>query len=174
MLERIWRKGNPLELLVGIQIDTATVGTVWGFLKRLGTKLSYDLEFFDFFKSTKIYFFTVLYLFSILNLKSIYLKTEPLALDFPGSSAGKKIHLQCRRPHLDYWVRKIPWRRGGSDGKESASSVGYMGSIAGLGRSPGGGHSNPLQYACLEIPMDRGAWWAAVYGVAKNQTRMSD
>ena len=90
MLERIWRKGNPLELLVGIQTDIATVGTVWGFLKRLGTKLSYDLAFFDFFKSTKIYFFTMLYLFSILKLKSIYLKTEPLALDFPGSSAGKK------------------------------------------------------------------------------------
>ena len=69
MLERIWRKGNPLELLVGIQTDIATVGTVWGFLKRLGTKLSYDLAFFDFFKSTKIYFFTMLYLFSILKLK---------------------------------------------------------------------------------------------------------
>ena len=45
---------------------------------------------------------------------------------------------------------------GGSDGKESACNVGALGSITGLGRSPGGGHGNPLQYSCLENPMDRG------------------
>ena len=39
-----------------------------------------------------------------------------------------------------------------------------MGSIPELGRSPGGGHDNSLQYSCLENPMDRGAWWATVYG----------
>jgi len=38
----------------------------------------------------------------------------------------------------------------------------------------GGGHSNPLQYSCLENPMDRGAWWATVHGVAKSQTRLSN
>ena len=43
-------------------------------------------------------------------------------------------------------------------------------SIPGSGRSPGGGHDNPLQYFCLENPMDRGAWRATVYGVAKSQT----
>ena len=42
-----------------------------------------------------------------------------------------------------------------------------LGSIPGLGRSPGGGHGNALQYACLENPMDRGAWWAAVHRVAQ-------
>ena len=42
----------------------------------------------------------------------------------------------------------------------------------GLGRSPGGGHDNPLQYSCLENPMDRGAWWATVHGVSKCQTRL--
>ena len=63
---------------------------------------------------------------------------------------------------------------GGSDGKESACDVGDMGSIAGLGRSPGGGHGNPLQYSCLENSMDRGAWWATVCRVAKSQTRLSD
>ena len=42
--------------------------------------------------------------------------------------------------------------------------------IPGLGRSPGGEHGNPLQYSCLENPMDRGAWWATVHGVAKSQT----
>ena len=47
-----------------------------------------------------------------------------------------------------------------------------VGSIPGLGRSPGGGHGNPLQYSCLENPMDRGAWWATVHRVAKSQTQV--
>ena len=42
------------------------------------------------------------------------------------------------------------------------------GSIPGLGSSPGGGHSNPVQYSCPENPMNRGAWWAAVHGVTKS------
>ena len=45
-----------------------------------------------------------------------------------------------------------------------------MGSIPGSGRSAGGGNGNPLQYFCLENPMDRGAWWATVHGVAKSWT----
>ena len=45
-------------------------------------------------------------------------------------------------------------------------------SIPVLGRSPGGGHGNPLQYACLENPLDRGAWWATVHGIAKSRTRL--
>ena len=59
---------------------------------------------------------------------------------------------------------------GGLDGKESACNVGDMGLIPGLGRSHGGGHGNPLQYSCLENPMDRGAWWAAAHGVTNNWT----
>ena len=47
---------------------------------------------------------------------------------------------------------------GGSDGKASAYNVGDLGLIPGLGRSPEGGNGNPLQYSCLENPMDRGAW----------------
>ena len=46
------------------------------------------------------------------------------------------------------------------------------GSIPGLGISPGGGHGNPLQYSCLENPIVRGAWWATVYKVIKNQSRL--
>ena len=42
------------------------------------------------------------------------------------------------------------------------------------GRSPGGGHGNPLQYSCLENPMDRGAWWATVHGIAKSRTQLID
>ena len=63
---------------------------------------------------------------------------------------------------------------GGLDGKESACSVGDLGSIPRLGRSPGGGHGNSLQYSCLENPMDRRAWQAIVHGVAKGQTRLSN
>ena len=58
--------------------------------------------------------------------------------------------------------------------KESACNVGDPGSIPRLGRSPGGGDDNPLQYSCLENSMDRGAWWATVHGIAKSQTRLSD
>ena len=50
----------------------------------------------------------------------------------------------------------------------SAGNIRDMGSIPGLGRSPGGGHNIPLQYSCLENPVDRGAWWAVVRKVAKN------
>ena len=63
---------------------------------------------------------------------------------------------------------------GGSEGKASAYSVGVPGSIPGSGRSPGVGNGNPLQYPCLENPMDGGAWEAAVHGVAKSRTRLSD
>jgi len=48
------------------------------------------------------------------------------------------------------------------------------GLIPGSGRSPGRGNVNPLQYSCLGNPMNRGAWWAAVHGVAKSQTRLRD
>ena len=56
--------------------------------------------------------------------------------------------------------------------KESTCNAGDPGSIPALGRSPGGVHGNPLQYSCLENPMDRGAWWAAVYGVAQSWTQL--
>ena len=53
---------------------------------------------------------------------------------------------------------------------ESACSAGDLGLMPGLGRSPGDGNGNPLQYSCLENPMDGGAWQATVHGVAKNRT----
>ena len=62
-----------------------------------------------------------------------------------------------------------------SDGKESTYNAGDSGSIPGSGRSPGGGHGNPLQYSCLENPLDRGAWSAmapTVPRVAKSWTRL--
>ena len=52
----------------------------------------------------------------------------------------------------------------------NAGDIRDMGSIPGLGRFPGEGHSNPLQYSCLENPMGRGAWWAAVHMVSESDT----
>ena len=60
-------------------------------------------------------------------------------------------------------VRNLPANTG---------DTGDSGSIPGSRRSPGGSHGNPLQYSCLENLMDRGAWWATVHGVTKNQTRL--
>ena len=60
------------------------------------------------------------------------------------------------------------------DGEESAFNAADLSSIPGSGRSPGEGNGNPLQYSCLENSMDRGAWWATVHGVTKNQTWVSD
>ena len=61
-------------------------------------------------------------------------------------------------PRWCYWERTHP--------------PGRPGSITGSGRSPGGGHGNPLQSSCRENPMDRGAWWATVHRVTKSQTRL--
>ena len=69
------------------------------------------------------------------------------------------------------WLTGFP---GSSADKESAYSAGNLGLIPGSGRFPGEGKGNPLQYSCLENPMDRGAWQATVHGVAKSQARLSD
>ena len=64
---------------------------------------------------------------------------------------------------------------GGASGKEPSANAGDIrdaGAIPGSGRSPGGGLGSPLQYSCLENPMDRGAWWATVHGIAKSWTRL--
>ena len=62
-------------------------------------------------------------------------------------------------------------------GKNPPANAGAMkdvGLIPGLGRYPGGGNDNPLQYNCLENPMDRGAWWATVHGAMESRTQLSD
>ena len=65
---------------------------------------------------------------------------------------------------------------GGSDSKESACHAGDLGFIPGLERSPGGGEGMTAHSSILSwrIPMDRGAWWATIHGVAKSRTRLSD
>ena len=77
--------------------------------------------------------------------------------------------------NLGFWIFiEPPCFPGGSEGKESACSVGDPGLIPGSGQSPGEENGNPLQYCCLENSIDRGAWWATVHGVAKSQTWLSD
>ena len=68
-----------------------------------------------------------------------------------------------------YLIQSFP---GGTVVKNLLASAGDVGSIPGLGRFPGGGKGNPLQYSCLENPMDRGAWWATVHGVATSWTQL--
>ena len=62
---------------------------------------------------------------------------------------------------------------GGSVIKNLPADAGDTSSIPGSGRAPRGGNGNPLQYSCLESPMDRGAWWAIVHGMAENQTQLN-
>ena len=63
----------------------------------------------------------------------------------------------------------LPWRLMVKDPPANAGDVGW---IPGSGRSPGEGNDNPLQYSCLENPMDRGVWQATVLGIAKSWTRL--
>ena len=63
---------------------------------------------------------------------------------------------------------------GGASGKESACNAGDLDSIPGSGRSPEEGNGNPLQYSCLENPMDKEAWRATVHSVAKSWTQLSN
>ena len=73
-----------------------------------------------------------------------------------------------------YNIRGFP---GGTVVKNQPANAGdlrALASVPGLGRCPGEGNGNPLQYSCLENPMDIGAWWATAHGVAKSQTQLSD
>ena len=122
-----------------------------------------------------------MYIFYLLYLSLIL--CDPMDCSPPGSSVHGifqshvaslvaqlvKVCLQCSRLGFDPWVGNIPWRRDslptpvllgftdGSAGKESSCNVGDLGSIPGLGRSPGEENGNPLQHPCLENPMDGGA-----------------
>ena len=87
-----------------------------------------------------------------------------LPTDLQGGKRGWRLNKQSIANDVDF--------PGGSDGKASVYNAGDPGSSPGLERSPGEGNGNPLQYYCLENTMDRGAWQAAVFGIAKNRTRL--
>ena len=95
----------------------------------------------------------------------VYSKVIPLSvyIHFLSTMGGYAVlnPVSCGRPQ---WLSM----------KESACTAGDAGSVPGLERSPGGGSGHPLQYSCLENPMDRGAWRAAVLGVAKHPARPSE
>ena len=99
-----------------------------------------------------------------MNMKQEYF----LFICFKWKKLGHIFMLSRQRIKL---LRGFP---GGSEGKASACNVGDPGSIPGSARSPGEGNGHPLQYSCLENPMDRGAWQATVHGVAKSRTRLSN
>ena len=99
-----------------------------------------------------------------------FLETNSLVIKWlrlPASTAGGA-------GLIPVWGIKIPHATGSSEVKVSACNVGDLGSVPGLGRSPGEGNGNPLQYSCLENPMDRGTWQAPVHRVAKSQTQLSN
>ena len=126
---------------------------------------------------------------------------SPGLIRLPRWCSGKDCtcHFRRNKRHsFNSWVWKIPWstdwqpspvflpgqrslvgynpwgHKELGTAKASTCNVGDPGSIPELGRSPGEGNGNPLQYPCLESPMDGGAWEAAVHGVAKSQTGLSD
>ena len=107
-----------------------------------------------------------------------------MELKFLRDYTGMRMHFSCCLCHGSSFILSSLWNKyfwiptvgfpGGSEVKASTRNAGDLGSIPGSGRSPGEGNDNPLQDSCLENPMDRGAWWATVHGVAKSRTRLSD
>ena len=79
-----------------------------------------------------------------------------------------------RLDKINFTVRNTSKDKFDSDSEESACNAVDLGSIPGLGRSPGEGNGCPLQYSCSENSMNRGAWRATVHGVAKSRTRLSN
>ena len=118
-----------------------------------------------------------------------FISFSSTSLGFPGGTGGKastsylpqttsrasQVALVVKNPpaklEKHFWLLGFS---GGSDSKESAYNAGDPGSTPGLRRSLGEGNSNPLQYCCLENPMDRGAWQAAVHGVVKSRIQLSN
>ena len=89
--------------------------------------------------------------------------SEPVASRSLSSIGNRHLQKSDTNKSLPWWF----------SGKEATCNVGAtrdVGLIPGTGRSPGGGHDNPVQYSCLENPMDKGAWQATVHGVTQSQT----
>ena len=105
--------------------------------------------------------------------KSCWLLCDPMGCSPPGSCAHGIF--QARILEWEQWSVIIHASQVALVVKNPPANAGDqrdVGSNPGSGRSPGEGNGNPLQYSCLENPMDRGAWWATVHGVTKSQTRL--
>ena len=107
-----------------------------------------------------------------ITLRNVTLKKYKLALGMALDLLDAPIKQNILRLTHTFYIYVYPYMGfpGGSEDKASACNAGDPGSIPGLGRSPGEGNGNPLQYSCLENPMDRGAWRATVHGVTKSWT----
>ena len=98
------------------------------------------------------------------NLENSEVATGLEKVSFHSNPKERQCQRMLKLPHNCIHLTR------GSEVKVSASIAGDLGSIPGSGRPPGEGNGNPLQYSCLENPMDRDAWWATVHGVTKSQT----
>ena len=108
----------------------------------------------------------------MLCLKCLWMESASLGQQITISDYSLEYEEQKKKSIVTSLVsRGFP---GSSAGKESTCNAGDLGLIPGLGRSPGEGNGYPLQYSCLENPMDRGAWQATVHGVTKSRTRLND
>ena len=96
-------------------------------------------------------------------------KWQPTAVFLPGESQGLGSLVGC---HL--WGRTELDTTEADSAATAAATAGDAGSVPGLGRFPGVGYGNPLQYSYLKNSMDRGAWWATTYRLAKSQTQLSN
>ena len=126
--------------------------------KKIKLKIEKRNRFFFFFGPKKRYQLKVKeknFKSGFLSISSFYMRKQRLRRASPRSNKRLKIQDQvCLTSELTLGFPS------GSDGKESACNAGDSGSIPGSGRAPGEGNGNPLQYSCLENPMDRGAWQA--------------
>ena len=124
--------------------------------------------------------------------QSRFLRAGKFHWGFPGGASGKELacqHRRCKRLRFDPWVGKIPWRRKWQPTpvflpRESHGQRSLVHSVHRTAQSRtrlkqlsmhaciGGGNGNLLQYSLLENPRDRGAWWAAIYGVTQSRTRL--
>ena len=106
---------------------------------------------------------------------TLFLAQHSVSISMTPSSGPKYTPVLHHNPHLFPPYLILIWGfPDGSEVKASACNMEDLSSIPGSGRSPGGGNGNPLQYSCLENPMDGGAWWATVHGVTESHTRLSD
>ena len=113
------------------------------------------------------------------SCNTVDLDSVPGSGKIPGEGNGNPLQYSYLGNPMDRWVWQaivpgVARVRHNSEGKVCACNVGDLGLIPGWGRSPGEGNGNPLQYSCLENPVDEEAWWATVYGVAKSRTWLSN
>ena len=101
------------------------------------------------------------------RLKSIWKNNFYYSLKFLVKIINSQNQNALQLPEREKRERSLPWWSRGKESAYNERGAGDMGSISGSGRSPEEGHSNPLQYSCLENLMDRGVWWATVQRVAK-------